>query len=296
MLKKSAKLAIRIITLPLAILFPNFVRRFLRLLSSYPRLYTSLARAMNITTHLNCVAPNGLLHSYKFEDLLIEEVEPILYNVMEPHCTMLLSKLDLTDGIVIDVGANYGYYSVLLSRYVNPGGIVYALEPDVRTLARLNHNLEINQCNNVFAVPYAISDTQKFQYIVLYEAEPWKNHLAQTYSLNEKQKVLPILTLSLDLFSLTIERKKIRLVKIDVEGAEVEALTGAMQLMKDVRPVFLIELHSKENTNTVSHLLAEAQYIWRTIEFISEERHHIFAFPDEKRVNYEELLNRIVKR
>jgi hypothetical protein len=59
---------------------------------------------------------------------------------------------------VMDVGANLGLYSLLISRAVGPSGKVYAFEPVPEIFARLKEHIALNNATNVIPVPIALSD------------------------------------------------------------------------------------------------------------------------------------------
>jgi FkbM family methyltransferase len=70
-------------------------------------------------------------------------ISGLMENVLEPGMTF------------VDVGANIGYFSVLGSRLVGPGGRVFAIEPDEFNLSLLRANLERHDCSNVTVIPVA---------------------------------------------------------------------------------------------------------------------------------------------
>ena len=71
----------------------------------------------------------------------------------------LIKNIKLSSGeIAIDVGANLGWFSVLLHRVSNPKSKIYSFEPDPHNFQLLEYNLKRNHCNNVSAVKSAISD------------------------------------------------------------------------------------------------------------------------------------------
>ena len=68
----------------------------------------------------------------------------------EPALTWLLTQLIEPGHQVIDVGANIGYYSLILSRLVGQNGTVHAFEPDPINYRILEANVKLNACANVF--------------------------------------------------------------------------------------------------------------------------------------------------
>lgn len=62
--------------------------------------------------------------------------------------------------VFVDVGANIGYFSLLASKLVGPGGRVVAIEASPEVFDLLRRNLELNKAHNVRAVNVAISDRE----------------------------------------------------------------------------------------------------------------------------------------
>ena len=81
------------------------------------------------------------------------------FNTWEPSITRYIveSLDDLRDRSFVDVGANLGYFSVLVSK-MNPESMVYSYEPMPFLYASLKRNIEINELSNVVAIQSAISD------------------------------------------------------------------------------------------------------------------------------------------
>jgi tRNA G37 N-methylase Trm5 len=84
----------------------------------------------------------------------------------EPVETELLRKLIKPGDVVLDVGANIGYYAVLFGRWVGDGGWVIAVEPEPDNFSLLCRNLAANGSSNVIPLPVAASD--RFGELALY--------------------------------------------------------------------------------------------------------------------------------
>ena len=66
------------------------------------------------------------------------------FGVYEPNVTTVFQSSVRTGDIVLDIGANIGYYTLLASKLVGPTGKVYAVEPSQINRLRLQHNLQLN--------------------------------------------------------------------------------------------------------------------------------------------------------
>src|SRR5438067_4805323 len=68
--------------------------------------------------------------------------------MFEPASTKWVEQIVQPGMVAIDVGANFGYYTVRLSKLVGPGGRVHAFEPSQRYRERLLGHLKLNHCEN----------------------------------------------------------------------------------------------------------------------------------------------------
>jgi FkbM family methyltransferase len=121
---------------------------------------------------------------------------------------------------VMDVGANWGLYSLLISRAVGPSGKVYAFEPVPEIFARLKEHIALNNATNVIPVPIALSDEKGTAKM---SVKGGGSSLFRRVS----DEFVEVQVERLDDF---VEREKIERVdaiKIDVEGAELKVIRGA---------------------------------------------------------------------
>lgn len=291
MVKKLLKRLFRF----LGINAPWIVRLFLLLAIPVPRLFIAIAQwsgqsqsVMTRTWNIH----SGPLKGYRLFNLLLAEIVPVLQNRMEIRCSDLLLKVDLKSAVVFDVGASYGYYTLLLSCLVDVGTI-YSFEPDWRSYGRLVQNLAINAIRNVVPVPICISNSQPT--LLKWnsrEDDPWNsspanNQQADTHTLT----AVPVM--SIDEFSHVLNiQNQVGFIKIDVEGAELDVLKGATHLLDSAHPLILCELHSAEIAQQVFEFLSAKHYEWEMVEYMSETRQHILAFPANQSVRCRALIEK----
>jgi len=144
----------------------------------------------------------------------------------------------------VDLGANEGLFSLLAAHLVGDEGKVVAVEPSRRELARLRANLMLNRFDNVDVIPAAAcEDAGSVElHIAGYEHEGL-NSLGALPSENLWSSVERVNAIRL---SAAIDDRAIThvdFIKIDVEGAEVRALTGALELLERDKPVLLLEVN-----------------------------------------------------
>jgi FkbM family methyltransferase len=165
----------------------------------------------------------------------------------EAHVTPLFARRLAPGDVCVDVGANIGYYTLLASRIVGARGHVYALEPAPATYAELRDNLELNGVTNVTAIEVAAGADDGSG--ALYAGPPGNTGQASMQvptgtlgaSIDERTDVTVRRLASV---VADVHRPRLRLVKIDVEGAEFAVLRGLEPLLEaGAEPDILMELH-----------------------------------------------------
>jgi FkbM family methyltransferase len=133
-------------------------------------------------------------------------------------------------GIFVDVGANFGWYSLLFGYFAGDYGKVVAVEPDLDNQKLLLENIEFNGCSNIELIACAVGKENKE--LMLKKApstNPGMHSLVALPHVNEFGEMVIVRRLD-DLLS--PYPGSIELMKIDIEGFEVEALLGAENVLK----------------------------------------------------------------
>ncbi len=143
--------------------------------------------------------------------------------VYEPLETGVVQHNVKEGDVVVDAGANIGYYTLLLARLVGPQGKVIAIEPDPDNFALLKKNVQANGYRNVTLIQKAISDGEGT--VKLYRSI---RSTAQ-HSLAASNQGDPYVEVELGRLD-DLVPGPIDFMKMDVEGAEVGAIKGAREL------------------------------------------------------------------
>jgi FkbM family methyltransferase len=174
--------------------------------------------------------------------------------------------------VVYDVGANIGWYSLLAARAVGASGRVLAFEPTVQNASLATANAIGNGFANVTVIPAAVTDEDGWATFLHRgslegrlskddtEAQAKRRARLQPKPLGSS--VVPVL--SLDRWIAKANQPPPRVLKIDVEGAEVGVLRGMRQTLRSARPALVIELHATQAE--VADVLDEADYEHSLIE------------------------------
>ncbi|HVA08131.1 MAG TPA: FkbM family methyltransferase [Acidimicrobiales bacterium] len=167
----------------------------------------------------------------------------------EPHVDATLRKLCRAGDHVVDVGANIGVHTFLMSLLVGQGGSVTALEPNSENCRLIILGVLENGIANVTLWPIAASTQVGWSYYAThYGSNGGFVADDRTAITSGRGVVVPVFPLD----ELTMPRP-VSLMKLDVEGAEGLVVGGALRILKEDRPVVLTEL-SAEMLERVSGL------------------------------------------
>jgi FkbM family methyltransferase len=158
-----------------------------------------------------------------------------LFGVWEPAISELLIGGLQRGAVFVDVGANIGYYTCLASRLVGPTGKVYSIEASPSIFQELVANVALNRCRNVFPVNFAAYSESTT--VSIFKAPPWNigastvvDSRSALYDCVKEGEVAakPLLDLIPKAELLTA-----RIIKIDVEGAELHVLKGVRDILRE---------------------------------------------------------------
>jgi FkbM family methyltransferase len=184
------------------------------------------------------VKRRGIVYELDRADLVERE---IFYKTYESWETQVIEKLVKMGWICVDVGANVGYHTLLLSSLVGDSGAVYAFEPSDGTFAKLNKNVQLNNANNVHLHKIALSNRAGCASLITPAGNAGGAHLA-----NESSSVTGKIEVStLDHFVDSKHIEHVDFIKVDIEGCECRFLGGAASTIKRFRPTMLIEINPR---------------------------------------------------
>ncbi|MBP5975112.1 FkbM family methyltransferase [Brasilonema sp. CT11] len=156
----------------------------------------------------------------------------------EPHITEVLSKLLQEEDTFVDIGANIGYFTVLGASLVGEKGKVIAIEPNPNNVQLIFASLIKNGFENVSVLPYAASDCESIFEMIIGSSNG--------YIVSPKEPTeCSVFTQSIILDEQLAKYQKINVVKIDVEGHELNVIKGFRELLKKFFPTIITEFHPK---------------------------------------------------
>jgi len=165
----------------------------------------------------------------------------------------------------IDVGGYIGSYSIRAARAVGKTGRVVILEPEPNNRRQLERNLGSNRITNCQVLPLAA--WSKSRRIGWHQDEHPVWH-----KVDESQSQQSVNAVSIDDLIHRLSLARVDWIKMDIEGAEVEALKGAEGTLSKFHPQLFIEVH--ETLNAVKELLTKFGYSITSATFdLKPERH-----------------------
>lgn len=143
------------------------------------------------------------------------------YSTLEDYETTLM-KESISEGMkVLDIGANIGYHTLQISRWVGEKGQVIAFEPDPENHRLLRKNLEANRCNNVSVYQGAVSNFNGDLKLFFCEENRGDHRI---YDSGDQRESFVIKSVKLDDFFNRGECFDV--IKMDIQGAEPLAFEG----------------------------------------------------------------------
>lgn len=179
---------------------------------------------------------DGLWFELDLRDFVERNIFLKLYDRMELQA---LRRLLRPGAVVVDVGANIGYYSLVCSELVGAQGHVYAFEPVAQTAKRMARNIELNAPRNISLIRSACgSRCGTVSMLPVPVGNAGKTQVAGSGELGSE--VVPITTL--DAFVSGSGLTQLDFIKMDIEGFEMEFIAGARDSLTRFHPTLLMEL------------------------------------------------------
>ena len=241
---------------------------------------------------------------YKLEEncniyLNKDEISYLLYTKgeFENANRALFKNLIIKDMVFVDIGANFGIYSIIASKLIGEKGKVYSFEPNKNEVKKFNKNLKLNRAytNNINLIEKAVgSYSGKTSFFI---PESYKGAYGSIKKPNISENCLKVelpIT-SIDEFVKSNDISKIDLIKIDVEGNELDVLKGAIKSIHKFKPIILMEVSdrrtkvygykAKELCNTLLNLKYKL-----FLPIFSKNKIKLKNFEPKDFISYEDVL------
>jgi FkbM family methyltransferase len=201
----------------------------------------------------------------------------------------ITSKLISQGDTCFDVGANFGWYTTLMSMCSGKNGEVHAFEPVPKSFLGLSRNCDLlPYLQNVRINNAALGDRQDTVHINQFDGLP-SGHASLAAKSERRASSFECSMITLDSY---LEEKNIgdvAFVKVDIEGAEMMFLKGANQLFKQaVPPIFLMEMALQQTKffdyvpdDLIQYIGEQAEYNFYKVDEAAGRLIHIKGFDGE---------------
>lgn len=206
-----------------------------------------------------------------YKNLVFKTLNPLYSIVPDFEYYQYFYKVKEGD-VVIDAGANEGYLSFLFSKLVKKTGIVYAFEPDSINVKTIFENISL--------------DSFLDKNIIIQELLLWnENKLVNFYEsggvgssavwIPDKDKLVKKQAVTIDDWVFRNNIEKLDFIKMDIEGAEIEALEGCLETIIKLKPNFAIAAYHIVNGEPtyikVEQFFKDLDYPCKTVTFRKNE-------------------------
>lgn len=162
---------------------------------------------------------------------------------------------NLPSGLMLDVGANIGAIGLPFAKAM-PSWQVVCFEPQLAVLSALSANVVENGLVNTRVLPWVVGAETGLALFPQPSAAVENNFGAVSVTDLENVAKLPAVSIRLDDLALN----NVRLIKVDVEGFELEVLQGATALTESQHPIWLLEAQANEKTEQCMQWLMDRGY------------------------------------
>ena len=253
------------------------------------KVYESLAWRWSCASGYLCFKVHGSVLTVLAGDHGISR-ELAAYRTHEPLASKLLQQFLKPGMNVVDIGGNLGYYALLEARTVGNAGRVIAIEPFAANFAQLSKNVYANGYGNILLHNVAVGAMNGAATMYIGKKSNWH----ALYPVPWKTREITVRVSTLDAVLDEHNLRSVDLIRMDLEGYEVEVIHGMRKTIENYSPRLLVELHPHvAGANAILGLLRHLRALGYDIDWLldSERDHPIrswFLRPEDVRL--EELF------
>lgn len=189
----------------------------------------------------------------------------------------LLKSLFSSSDTFLDIGGNVGVFSLIAAKRLTLGA-VHAFEPSAYHLSKFKDNLLLNKYENIWIHPVALSNRSQLSKLYFPGAVPGvpKNTgMASRFPFDQPpSEVEDIECVRLDDYLQSISIPRVDIIKIDVEGSEIDVLLGAIKTIGGNRPHVVMEIN-------LEHLSRAGRNAQEVIDYWNALRYCIYTIGHE---------------
>ena len=233
--------------------------------------YYSINKPMHTSYELIKGEEKRLAFKTIFKEVSLITNEALYFVVPDFNYYQHFYKVKKKD-VVLDAGANCGHLSIFFSKLVGQDGMIYAFEPDIFNIERIKKNQKLNR---------DLPENIKIEELLLWN----ENKLIDFYEagtvgssavwIPDTDKCVQKEAIRIDDWVAKNNIKKLDFIKMDIEGAELEALDGCVATIENLKPNFAIaSYHIVDGQATyikVEEFFKKMNYPYKTVRFRKSE-------------------------
>jgi len=207
----------------------------------------------------------------------------ILDGIREPYSTQYVIDILKEGDVILDIGANIGYYALLEAKLIGESGKVYAVEPVPGNFELLKKNTHLNDFKHIELFCLGASDIDGETEMFLYDQANWSSMIARAGK--ESKNKIRVKTVTIDNF--LADKQMPSFLRMDVEGFEGNILKGMKRTLENnkLNRIF-IELHP--------HIMIEKEVI-DTLAILKNNGFEIERIFKSEGSNFKWALNRLLR-
>lgn len=195
------------------------------------------------------------------------QIEILAKGAAEPLTLRLMKNVIQEGDVVVDVGAHVGQHAIVAARACGEAGLVIAIDPQPYNVDRIARNADLNGLTNVDAVCAAVGNEGGYIKFALQSATDRARLSLVRPSPNEKACLVEVPIRRLDDILASRRLSHVKLIKIDVEGYELEVLEGLGEMVATCDHIVfeLLAETEKRKSEAVIDLLKRSGFLLRDV-------------------------------
>ena len=203
------------------------------------------------------------------------------YSSLEDYETLLVRKTIEKGMTILDIGANIGYYTIMMGNYAGEEGSVFAFEPEQNNFRLLEKNIQLNSMSNVYPIQKAIADKNGTVNLFINRGHRGDHRI---FDSGDKRAFIEVEQTSIDEFTKGMDR--VDLIKMDIQGAEYLALKGMEKTIKKNPDLVIVTEfsphHLKKSGADPLKFLNKLETSGFIIQLIDENKREVGAVSKDK--------------
>ena len=163
------------------------------------------------------------------------------YRGRDEECLLFLCRVLRSEMCFFDIGAYHGLYAIVAGKRMKPNGRITIFEPSPQARKRIGIHLRMNGLKAVVEPVALSSKSGKDKFFLVLSGFTTMSSLARP-PIDAPVEEISVNTTTLDEYCRNNRIQQVDVVKVDVEGAEMELFRGAQWLLKSARPLIICEV------------------------------------------------------